>query len=67
MLQGVTVKASNVMKRVDRQIILPTDKQVKSSTSGYELLSHMQLAGLKVNSIERKNYYGQRRKCAAAH
>lgn len=54
MLQGVTVKASNVMKRVDRQIILPTDKQVKSSTSGYELLSHMQLAGLKVNSIERK-------------
>lgn len=54
MLQGVTVKASNVMKRVDRQIILPTDKQVKSSNSGYELLSHMQLAGLKVNSIERK-------------
>lgn len=54
MLQGVTVKASNVVKRIDRQIILPTDRQVKSSTSGYELLSHMQLAGLKVNSIERK-------------
>ena len=54
MLQGVTVKASNVMKRVDRQIVLPTDKQVKSSNSGYELIGHMQLAGLKVNSIERK-------------
>ena len=67
MLQGVTVKASNVMKRVDRQIILPTDKQVKSSTSGYELLSHMQLAGLKVNSIERKITTVSGGSVAAAH
>lgn len=53
MLQGVTVTASNVVKKLDRQIILPSQKQVKASTSGYELLTHMQLPGLKVNALQR--------------
>lgn len=53
MLQGVTVTASNVVKKLDRQIILPSQKQVKASTSGYELLTHMQLPGLKVNTFQR--------------
>ena len=42
MLQGVTVKASNVMKRVDRQIVLPTDKQVKSSNGIHHHYSPLQ-------------------------
>lgn len=53
LLQGVTVTASNVVKKLDRQIILPSQKQVQASTSGYELLTHMQLPGLKVNTIQR--------------
>lgn len=53
-LQGVTVTASNVMKKVDRQIILPSQRQVKASSSGYELLAHMQLPGLKVDGVQQK-------------
>lgn len=53
LLQGVTVTASNVVKKPDRQIILPSKKQVKASSSGYELLTHMQLPGLKVNALQR--------------
>ena len=52
-LQGVTVTGSNVMEKIDRQIVIPSSRQIKAATSGYELLSHMQLPGLKVNSIER--------------
>lgn len=33
--------------------MIPSSRQIKAATSGYELLSHMQLPGLKVNSIER--------------
>ncbi len=53
MLEGVTVTASNVVKKLDRQIIMPSQKQVKASSSGYELLTHMQLPGLKVNAFQR--------------
>lgn len=52
-LQGVTVTGSNVIEKIDRQIVIPSSRQIKAATSGYELLSHMQLPGLKVNSIER--------------
>lgn len=53
-LQGVTVTASNVVKKVDRQIILSSQRQVKASSSGYELLAHMQLPGLKVDGVQQK-------------
>ncbi len=52
-LEGVTVTASNVVNKVDRQVIVPSQRQVKASNSGYELLSHMQLPGLKINLEER--------------
>ena len=40
-------------KKIDRQIVIPSSRQIKADTSGYELLDHMQLPGLKVNSMER--------------
>ena len=52
-LEGVTVTGSNVVEKIDRQIVIPSSRQIKAATSGYELLSHMQLPGLKVNSMER--------------
>ena len=52
-LKGVTVTSSNVVEKIDRQIVIPSSRQIKAATSGYELLSHMQLPGLKVNSMER--------------
>ena len=52
-LQGVTVTGSNVVEKIDRQIVIPSSRQIRAATSGYELLEHMQLPGLKVNSIER--------------
>lgn len=52
-LKGVTVTGSNVVEKIDRQIVIPSSRQIKAATSGYELLSHIQLPGLKVNSMER--------------
>ena len=52
-LKGVTVTGSNVVEKIDRQIVIPSSRQIKAATSGYELLGHMQLPGLKVNSMER--------------
>ena len=52
-LKGVTVTGSNVVEKIDRQIVIPSSRQIKADTSGYELLDHMQLPGLKVNSMER--------------
>ena len=51
-LEEVTVTGSNVTHQVDREIILPSERQIKASSSGYELLNHLQLPELKVNSIE---------------
>ena len=52
-LKGITVTGSNVVEKIDRQIVIPSSRQIKADTSGYELLDHMQLPGLKVNSMER--------------
>ncbi len=52
LLEGVTVTASNVVTRIDRQLILPTQAQIRTSKSGYELLNKLMLPGLKVNAIE---------------
>lgn len=52
-LKGVTVTGSNVVEKIDRQIVIPFSRQIKAATSGYELLDHMQLPGLKVNSMKR--------------
>jgi hypothetical protein len=51
-LGEVVVKASNTIKKVDRQVILPTAIQIKSSNSGFELLNNMMLPGLRVDPIQ---------------
>ncbi len=51
-LEGVTVVASNVTNRVDRQVILPTAVQLASSSSGYDLLNKLMLPGISVNTLE---------------
>lgn len=52
LLEGVTVTASNTVQRIDRQIVLPSPREVAASTSGYDLLGHMQLNGLKVDPVQ---------------
>lgn len=52
LLEGVTVTASNTVRRIDRQIVLPSPREVAASTSGYDLLGHMQLNGLKVDPVQ---------------
>ncbi len=51
-LQGITITASQVITKLDRQIVLPTRSQIQNSTSGYELLSKMMLPGLKIDLLQ---------------
>lgn len=52
MLEGVTVRATPVLKKADRQIILPTQAQVKASTNGLSLLRNLQLSRIQINPID---------------
>lgn len=51
-LEGVTVTASPVIKKTDRQIILPTEMQMKASSNGLTLLRNLQLSRILVNPID---------------
>lgn len=50
-LGEVTVSASNVLQRVDRQIILPSESQVKRSFGAYDLLNTLGIARLQVDRL----------------
>ena len=50
-LGEVTVSASNVLQRVDRQIILPTESQLKRSFGAYDLLNNLGIARLQVDKF----------------
>ncbi|MCD8183865.1 MAG: carboxypeptidase-like regulatory domain-containing protein [Bacteroides sp.] len=52
LLEGVTITASPVIKKTDRQIILPTEMQTKAASNGLTLLRNMQLARIIVNPID---------------
>ena len=52
LLEGVTVTASPVVKKTDRQIILPTEAQAKAASNGVSLLRNLQLPRILVNPIE---------------
>lgn len=52
MLEGVTVRATPVLKKTDRQIILPTQAQVNASTNGLSLLRNLQLSRILVNPVD---------------
>ena len=52
MLEGVTVTASPIIKKTDRQIILPTEMQTKAASNGVSLLRNLQLSRILVNPID---------------
>lgn len=51
LLNEVVVSASNIIQKIDRQIILPTDNQIKRSNDAYDLLNNMMIDRLRVNPI----------------
>ena len=48
---GVTVSASNTSSRSDRKLIFPSDRQVKASTNGMDLLQQLMLPKITVNPM----------------
>lgn len=52
MLEGVTVTASPVIKKTDRQIVLPTQMQTKAASNGLTLLRNLQLSRILINPVD---------------
>ncbi|MDR1624274.1 MAG: carboxypeptidase-like regulatory domain-containing protein [Tannerellaceae bacterium] len=50
-LDGVMVSASGTSSRIDRKIIIPSGRHVKSSTNGIDLLKQLMLPRVTVNPI----------------
>lgn len=50
-LGEVTVSASNVLQRVDRQIILPSESQLKRSFGAYDLLDNLGISRLQIDKF----------------
>lgn len=50
-LDGVTVSASNTSSRSDRKLVFPSDRQVKASTNGMDLLQQLMLPKIQVNPM----------------
>lgn len=50
-LDGVTVSASNTSSRSDRKLVFPSDRQVKASTNGMDLLQQLMLPKIQVNPL----------------
>lgn len=53
-LGEVSVTASASVKKVDRQIVYPSETQQKLSTSGYDLLTRLMLPELKVDPLNKQ-------------
>ena len=51
-LEGIVITASPIIKKTDRQIILPTEVQSKVASNGLTLLRNLQLARILVNPID---------------
>ncbi|GHT27070.1 hypothetical protein FACS189432_02790 [Bacteroidia bacterium] len=52
-LNEVTIKASNVIQKIDRQVILPTSDEIKRSSDTYDLLNNMMIARLQVDPVSK--------------
>ena len=52
-LDEVVVEADPVIKKIDRQIVLPTEAQQRTATNGISLLQNMQLPGLSINPVDK--------------
>lgn len=53
MLDEVNITGNAVVKKIDRQIVYPSEKQLQQSASGYDLLSNLMLPGLKIDPIQK--------------
>ena len=53
-LEEVNVTANAIVKKVDKQIVFPTKNQLKSSSSGYDLLAKLMLPDLRIDPIQNK-------------
>ena len=51
-LNEVTVSAAPVIRKTDRQIILPTQAQIKASSNGLTLLKNLQLSRVIINPVD---------------
>lgn len=51
-LNAVTVTASNTSRKIDKQLVMPTQSQIKASSSGVDLLAKLMLPGLKINTVQ---------------
>lgn len=50
-LDGVTVEAANWVNRTDRKLVFPSERQVKLSTNGVNLLQQLMLPRVQVNPL----------------
>ncbi|MDR0428852.1 MAG: carboxypeptidase-like regulatory domain-containing protein [Tannerellaceae bacterium] len=50
-LSNVTVNASNMSSRIDKKVIYPSERQLKASTNGVDLLQQLMLPKLQVNPL----------------
>lgn len=53
-LDNVTVSASNQTSQLDKKIIHPSERQVKASTNGIDLLQQLMLPKIRVNPLSRE-------------
>ena len=54
LLGEVSVVANSTIQKADRQIVYPSQQQIKMSSSGYDLINRLMLPNLWVNPIENK-------------
>lgn len=51
-LKDITVEGNSVIRKPDRQIILPTQAQIRASNNGMTLLRNLQLSRIIINPID---------------
>lgn len=51
-LDEVSVTANAMVKKINKQIVFPTEKQLKQSSSGYDLLANLMLSDLQIDPIQ---------------
>ena len=61
MLEEVVIEGERVIRKVDRQVVMPTEMQRKAATNGVSLLQHLQLSGLSVDLMSKsiRTSYGE--------
>ena len=51
LLDEVVVEGEKIIRKIDRQLVMPTEAQKKASTNGVSLLQHLQLPNLSVHPL----------------